>query len=151
MRSIFFILTLAFSTSVSAQKIKESAVPEAVKKTQSQNFAGIKVEKWEKEGANFEAEFHIQKIETSAIYDASGTLIATETEINPSELPKEISDAVKTKMPGKKIKEASKIIDAGGTLSYEAEIDNVDYIFDPTGTLLREEKENDTDDDDKKK
>jgi hypothetical protein len=43
-------------------------------------------------------------------------------------------------MPGKKIKEASHITDAKGVISYEAEIDGVDYIFDADGKMLRKEQ-----------
>lgn len=152
MKNTVIIFALALGVNyANAQTVKEAEVPEVVKKTQSQNFPKIKVEKWEKEGANFESEFHVNKIETSAIYEANGTLVATETEMKPSELPKEITDYVTKNMAGKKIKEAAKIIDAGGTISYEAEIENVDYIFDPNGTLLKKEVEDDKDDDDKKK
>lgn len=152
MKNTVIIFALALGVNyANAQTVKEAEVPEAVKKTQSQNFPKIKVEKWEKEGANFESEFHVNKIETSAIFEANGTLVATETEMKPSELPKEITDYVTKNMAGKKIKEAAKIIDAGGTISYEAEIENVDYIFDPNGTLLKKEVEDDKDDDDKKK
>lgn len=152
MKTWIAILSLGFATNLAtAQTVKEAEVPEAVKKTQQQNFPGVKVEKWEKENGNFESEFHIKKIETSAIYEANGTLIATETEIKPSELPKAVTDYVTKNMAGKKVKEAAKIIDATGGMSYEAEIDNVDYIFDSNGTLLKKEVENDKDDDDDKK
>lgn len=152
MKNTLIILALALGAgSASAQKIKEAEVPAAVKETQAKNYPNVKVEKWEKEDANYEAEFDFKKVETSTIYEANGTLIATETEIKPSELPKAITDYVTKNMAGKKVKEAAKIIDATGSVSYEAEIDKADYIFDSNGTLLKKEVENDKDDDDKKK
>lgn len=152
MKTWIAILSLGLGTNLAtAQTVKETEVPAAVKATQAKNYPNIKVEKWEKEGANYEAEFDVKKVETSTLYDASGTLIATETEIKPSELPKAITDYVTKNMAGKKVKEAAKIIDASGSVSYEAEIDNVDYIFDSNGTLLKKEEETEKDKDDTKK
>ncbi|MBC7865300.1 MAG: hypothetical protein IAF38_20155, partial [Bacteroidia bacterium] len=51
----------------------------------------------------------------------------------------------------KKVKEAAKITDAKGVVTYEAEIDNADYIFDSTGNFLKKEIESDSDKDDDKK
>ncbi|MBC7861343.1 MAG: PepSY-like domain-containing protein, partial [Bacteroidia bacterium] len=78
------ITTLALALTIgfaSAQKMKEAEVPAAVKTKFTSLYPKAKVEKWEKEGANYEAEFTNNKIETSVIFDAAGSLIATEIEI----------------------------------------------------------------------
>lgn len=135
-----FILTAGF---IQAQKLKESEVPAAVKKIQAETFPGIKVEKWEKEGDLFEAEFHSNKVETSVLYDAAGALMSTETEIPVSDLPQTAKDYVKRALGGKTIKSASKIVDATGNINYEADVDNVDYIFDINGSFIKSETDKD--------
>ena len=82
------LLTLGLGT-ISAQKIKEAQVPDSVKAAFSKQYPGIKGAKWEKDGVNFEAEFDLNKIETSVLISPNGIVLATELEINISELPKE--------------------------------------------------------------
>ncbi|MCW3075757.1 MAG: hypothetical protein JWO32_366 [Bacteroidetes bacterium] len=150
MKNTLIILALAFGAgSASAQKIKEAEVPAAIKASQEKHFPGAKVTEWEKEGANYESEFTVKKVETSASYDASGTLMETEVEIKASELPKAVTDYISKNMAGKKVKEASKITDTAGKVSYEAEIDKVDYLFDSKGTLLKKEEQKGEDKDKK--
>jgi hypothetical protein len=135
--------------SLNAQQLKEAEVPKAVKDAQQQNFPGSRVTKWEKEGSNYEAEFIVQKVETSADFDGNGTMLSTETEIKVSELPQNITDYFTKNKPGKKIKEASRIILTTGDLNYEAEVEGVDYIFDTNGNLLKTESDMGKDDDKK--
>jgi hypothetical protein len=147
---IVLALSLGFG-SVYAQKIKEAEVPAAVKESFAKKYAGAKVEKWEKEGTEYEAEFDMDKIETSASFDANGNFLQSEVEIKVADLPKAVSDYVTKNLAGKKIKEASKITDAKGTVMYEAEVDEADYMFDSNGAFLKKEVETEKDDDDKKK
>lgn len=146
------ILFLALSLSVGsayAQKIKEADVPAAVKESFKKNYPAVKVEKWEKEGEFYEAEYEIGKVEHSVAIDIKGNVHETEMEIAVSALPKAITDYVNKNMPGKKIKEASQITTATGDNEYEAEIDGMDYIFDGDGKLLKKEEDKEKDDKEK--
>jgi hypothetical protein len=122
-------------------KMSEAEVPAAVKATFASQFPGVKAEKWEKEKGNFEVGFHKNKTEMSCLIDASGKLLETETEIPVSELPKAVSDYVAKNKPGKKIKEASKIVDASGTMTWEAEVEKMDLVFDKDGKFIKEAKD----------
>jgi hypothetical protein len=151
MKNTMIILALSLGIgSAYAQKIKEADVPATVKDAFKKKWPDAKVEKWEKEGDWFEAEYEMGKTEGSVALDASGNIMETEKEIKVSELPKAVSDYVSKNMPGKKIKEASHITDAKGVVTYEAEVDNVDYIFDADGKMLRKEEDKEKDDDKKK-
>lgn len=151
MKTIITIFALALGTSfANAQTVKDTEVPAAVKDAFKKAYPTAKVQKWEKEGANFEAEFMVGKIENAAAYDASGNLVMTEVEIKVTELPKAITDYINTNMKGKKAKEASKMTYADGKVNYEAEVDDVDYIFDDKGNFIEKEVETDKKDDDKK-
>ena len=140
MKTILLFLALSLTTFCSAQKIKASAVPAAVKNKFAALYPNVKSEKWEKEGANYEAEFDQNKSEISVLFDADGNLIETETEIAVSELPQATKDYCAKNFPGKKIHEASKIVSANGTVTYEAEVD-ADYIFDASGNFIKKETE----------
>lgn len=151
MKTIITLVTLGLGISFSnAQTVKEAAVPAAVKDALKKAYPTAKVEKWQKEDANYEAEIEVGKVESSLLYDASGNLLETEVEIKVSELPKAVTDYINTNLKGKKTKEASKITDSNGKVSYEAEVDEADYMFDETGNFLKKIVEKDKDDDDKK-
>mgnify|MGYP003395494714 CR=1 FL=1 len=153
MKKSILLFAMAFvALAVNAQKVKEADVPPAIKAAFTKMHPNAKVDKWEKEGTNYEAEFTENKVETSVELGPNGQLIATEIEINVSELPKAIAEYCAKNMPGKKIAEASKITTASGTVSYEAEVDEADYIFDSNGTFVKKEieKDDDKDDDEKK-
>lgn len=145
MKKSILLLAIGFTTFTSfAQKMKEADVPTAVKTTFSKQYPGIKGAKWEKENDNYEAEFDYNKVETSALFNAAGSLLETEIEIKTSELPKTVSEYVAKNLAGKKIKEASKITDAKGVVTYEAEVDEAAYIFDRWGSFQRKVVEKDT-------
>jgi len=146
---IIAALSLGFGSAF-AQKVKEADVPVVVKESFAKKYPGIKAEKWEKEGVEYEAEFDMKKVETSASFDASGIFLQSEVEIKVADLPKAVFDYVTKNLAGEKIKEASKITDAKGTVMYEAEVGEADYIFDSNGSFLKKEVETEKDDDDKK-
>jgi hypothetical protein len=133
------IAVLLGATQMNAQKVKEADVPSAVKKTFAAHYSSVKEPKWEKEGANYEAEFDVDKIENSVLFDANGNLLETETAISVSQLPSPVSGYVDQKLKGQNIKEASKIVDAKGIITYEAKVGGVDYIFDERGNFIKKE------------
>jgi Putative beta-lactamase-inhibitor-like, PepSY-like len=141
MKKLALIMVAAMITSLTfAQKLQEKDVPASVKTAFQKNFPQAKVEKWEKEGVNFEAEFELNKSEQSVLFDAQGGIIETEIEIEISELPNGIVDYVKTNYKGQSVKEAAKISDTKGTLTYEAEIKGMDLLFDSNGKFIKEIK-----------
>ena len=72
--------------------------------------------------------------------DAQANIIETEVEIELSQLPTGILDYVKNNYTGRKVKEAAKITDAKGTVTYEVEIKGMDLIFDNNGKFIKELK-----------
>lgn len=151
MKTLFAILILASTIlNIHAQNLIESDVPAAVKEKFSSLYPAIKAVKWEKEHNEYEAEFRENNIETSVIFAENGAYIQTETEISISSLPAGITDYAVKNFPEKNIKDASKITDAFGKISYEAEIGGRDYLFDENGKFIKiSEDSNDNDNDDK--
>jgi hypothetical protein len=140
MKTIIATLTLSLITGAAfAQKVKESEVPASVKESFSKKYAGAKAEKWEKENGNYEAEFDLNKTETSALFDASGNFKEQEQEIRSSALPAGVTAYCTKSFAGWKLSEASKITAADGKVSYEAEMkkgkEHFDAIFDDKGNF----------------
>lgn len=137
---ILFAFSL-ISINCFSQTIKEKDVPAPVIQSFQKEFPGVKVEKWEKEGANFEAEFDLNKIENSVVYDAGGKQLEHEVELKPTQLPKFVLEYFEKNQPGKKIKEASKSTAADGTITYEAEVEDTEYRFQEAVGLIGQETE----------
>jgi hypothetical protein len=136
-KTVIILVALLVSTVAYSQKIKEKNVPDAVKTAFKAAYPNADDIKWEKEAANYEAEFELNDVEYSALYNANGTLIETEMEIKTSQLPQKALDYMNANYAGKKIKEAAKITDAQGTITYEAEVKGKDVIFDANGNFIK--------------
>jgi len=134
-----------------SQNVKESDVPSAVKTKFTSMYPNVTGTKWEMENGDYEAGFKENNTETSAIFRSNGTYVQTEVEIPVSSLPNAVNDYVSKNLSGKKIKEAAKITSSDGTVTYEAEVGNEDYIFDSNGNFLKKDSDSgDTEDEDKK-
>ena len=127
-----------------AQHLKEAEVPTNVKASFAKKYATSKVEVWEKEDENYEAEFHLNKVESSAVFSADGTFKELEQEIKITELPKTVTDYCTKIFAGYKISETAKITDGNGKVMYEAEMtkgkEHFDAIFDSKGSFVRKIK-----------
>jgi hypothetical protein len=136
------MMVAAMITSLTfAQKLQEKDVPASVKTAFQKNFPQAKVEKWEKEDDHFEVEFELNASEQSVLFDAQGNLLETEVEITIDQLPNNISDYIKANYKGHSVKEAAKMTDAKGTVTYEAEIKGRDLLFDSNGKFIKEVKD----------
>lgn len=71
---------ILMARTVTAQKFKWAQVPAAVKAAFAKHFPGVTA-KWEKEDANYEAVFHQNGKEMSALFDANGKLSKTKVAI----------------------------------------------------------------------
>lgn len=142
MKKIVFLLAAVASVSfANAQKIQEKDVPAPVKAGLQKKFPNAQNIKWEKEKGNYEAGFKVKQADYSVLVGASGNIIETEVPIANDALPASVKEYVSKHYPSKKIKEAAKITDAKGVLTYEAEVNGKDLIFDDSGKFLKEVKD----------
>ena len=116
-------------------------VPAAVQSTFQNMYPNIKEVKWEKEDTRYGADFDLNGVETEVQFFEDGNLFMTESEIPVTELPAKVTEYFNQYMPGKKISEASKLVTVEGIVSYEVEMDDVDYLFDSGGTFAGKEEE----------
>jgi hypothetical protein len=94
---LFFLSFLIISFISRAQKadniIKESAVPEAVKKSFSERYAGSIAKQWELDNGKYEVDFNRSGgSKYTAVFDTDGKWLATGTEIKKKDVPKTILD-----------------------------------------------------------
>ena len=131
---------LFFLYVVQAQKTKEE-IPVAAKTAFAAKFPAAQKVKWsvEKPG-EYEAEFTLNKVESSALFDASGKLLETETEISEGELPQAARTILTKSFAGFKLDEIEKSTDVKGVVSYEMEAakgkTKLELSFDANGKLL---------------
>lgn len=149
---LVLILIIVFAGfNIYSQDVKESDVPAAVKTKFAAMYPNVTGAKWEMENGNYEAEFKENSTETSAIFEPNGTHVQTEVEIPVSLLPSGVNDYISKTLKSKEIKEGAKITSANGTVTYEAEVGNDDYIFDANGNFLMKDSDSgDTEDNDNK-
>ena len=130
---LLFSFVLFAINIVSAQRVRSSKVPTAVKTAFAKAQPSTKKVSWSKEDANFEASFdNTQGKDMSVVITPTGDVVETELEIAFSELPQAAQMALK----GKKVKETAKITDAKGNVKFEAEVAGKDLLFDVNGKAM---------------
>lgn len=141
MKKLALMMVVVMITTLTvAQKLQVKDVPAPVKTAFQKNFPQAKAEKWEREGDSFEAEFELNETEQSVLFDALGNLLETEIEIELNQLSKVVLDYVEAKYKRKNVKEAAKITDAKGAVTYEVETKGMDLLFDSSGKFIKEIK-----------
>ena len=153
MKKVILAAVLLGIFTVSAFALRGEDAPAAVKAKFASLYPKVSKVKWEKEDANWEAGFESNDVEMSCLFDGTGNLLETESEVAVSSLPKAVIDYCAKNYAGKKIIEGAKIVDAKNVTTYEAEIKGVgDLIFDSQGGFVKNagiEKDAEDEDDEK--
>lgn len=139
MKTLLMVLGLGLAlTHANAQSVSVGEIPSLVQKSLQKNY-GIKDADWDREGANFEANFEDKGKDVSVLFDAAGSVLETEREIARGELPKAVINALRVDYPDFKLEESAKI-EANGVITYETEVERAeqtfDLIFDAQGKLI---------------
>lgn len=143
---LFFATIISISSAV-AQKISADNVPAAVITAFKAKFSIAEKTTWELDYDNYEADFTVGKTDFSSKFDKDGKWLETTTYLKPSELPKEIKEALSKQygeiLSAYKIEDAKKIEKEKETI-YTMEItkgENVyDVEFDYEWNIVKEEK-----------
>ncbi len=137
------MVCVAFTISISAQKPKEDA-PAAAKSAFAAKYPTAQKVKWsvEKPG-EFEVDFTLNKVESSALFDTSGKFLESESEVTNADLPAAVKAILAKDFAGFKLDEITKATDAKGVVTYEMQAakgkDKLALDFDATGKLLSKE------------
>jgi len=133
-------LSLTVTIAATAQKVKSADVPAAVKSALLKKYPSAANVTWEKEKGNFEASWGGRsKEDNSVLFTPDGSFMEVVVAIPVADLPPGVVTYIKAHYPGSKITEAGKVMDANGTISYEAEVKGKDLVFDHHGNFLRKE------------
>jgi hypothetical protein len=141
---LIFFICLIFVFGALATNQKDEKIPVAAQSGFAIKFPTALKVKWsvEKPG-EFEAEFTLKKVETSALFDEKGNLLETEAEIKESELPQAVKATIAKDFIGYKLGEIEKATDAKGVTTFEMEAakgkDKLEISFDTTGKLISRE------------
>ncbi|RYD96119.1 MAG: hypothetical protein EOP50_07045 [Sphingobacteriales bacterium] len=122
-----------------AQKKKQIQVPDQVRSSFVKAFPGV-AGTWERADGNYEVNFRSDGKEMSCVMNSRGEVLETETEIGPDTLPAAAIAYLKNHYAHQKVKGAARIQQAGGTVTFEAEIPGKDILFDANGNFKKEEK-----------
>ncbi|MBK0403634.1 PepSY-like domain-containing protein [Adhaeribacter sp. BT258] len=119
-------LTLALflgtsSLFATAQDIKETEVPSVVMNSFKSQFTDAQKPEWEKLNDKYEVEFEQGTAERSVVLDASGKVLMQKLEIENTEVPAAIANALKQNYNGYELDEAEKI-EYNGQTYYEVEL-----------------------------
>jgi uncharacterized protein YxeA len=132
------LMLMAVISAAMAQKVKNTAVPSAVKTALMKKYPEATKITWEKEKGNFEANWGGKSGEDMSVqYTPQGTFVEQVVAISPGELPAGVAAYVKQHYKDAKITEAGKVTDAQGTTMYEAEVKGKDLAFDEKGNFLK--------------
>ena len=142
---VMISLCAAFVLNSFAQVQKKEEVSSAAKTAFAAKFSKAQKVKWsvEKPG-EYEAEFTLNGVETSALFNASGKFVESEIKIKESELPQAVKTTITKDFAGYKLDEIEKTSDAKGAVTYEMEAkkNKAEYelVFDGNGKLLKKEE-----------
>lgn len=136
---VFMIMASAFICSYSIAGSPPAVVENAFKA----KFPSATKVVWEKEGSsNWEVEFMHQGGKTSAEYNDEGTWLKTKSEIGITDLPSNVTAAVKTKFPKWIITKAEKTESLKNGLTYEVDLkkglERKDADFKEDGTYVND-------------
>ena len=135
-QALTFLTLILCSTLLPAQPIKDVDVPFAVMDKFTLVYPDAKSTLWEMKGEKYVAEFRNDKMETSAILLADGTLVRIETEIKAIAMPEAATAYLKLNFESRKIEETRIAEDQEGIITFKAMVDDVDFTFDSTGQLI---------------
>jgi len=113
-------------------------VPMVVKTALSKQYPASTKVTWEKENGNYEANWGGKGGEDNSVqYTPKGEFIEIVNAIPVKQLPAAVATYVKAHYKTSKITEAGKVTDAKGKISYEAEVNRKDLLFDENGNYLK--------------
>jgi Putative beta-lactamase-inhibitor-like, PepSY-like len=142
MKKVFLLVALfGFLVQTQAQSVLAKDVPASVKSACMKAHPKAIDVKWSKEGTKYESEFTENGKAKSATFDDSGYLLENEKNIPISKLPAAVSKYVSANYKGEKIKEAAIMTDNKGVVTYEAEVNGKDLIFDAKGNYIKSVKD----------
>ncbi len=119
-----------------AQEIDLTTIPAVVIDQFTLLYPDAKSISWQLTNDQYLAAFKNDKMSTSALIAADGSLLKTETEIIITALPEPAFAYLDALLDPKKIEITTIIEDQDGIITFEAMTDKLEYTFDAEGNML---------------
>ncbi len=146
MKKIIFTLLCAVfaSIAVNAQTVAAAQVPSAVKKAVMMKYPKASGVQWEKQQANYEAQFMLGNNWTTAAFNAAGQWLQTSSFLEATALPASITASINKEVPGAEILSATSVDKAKGgkifMVQAATEIDTYDFTYNADGSMVSKTK-----------
>lgn len=144
-----FLLMVGLTLGVKAQdkkmKIDKKDVPQAVMDSFNSTFANAKDVEWKKKGSDYKVSFEMNDTDHYAMLNSSGTVVSQGQEIPESQLPTEISNAIKKDHPNHRIDDVYTVV-KDGTTSYKITLDgspDLKVMYASDGTMIKDKVDED--------
>ncbi len=154
MKNLFLLFALfsmtSFFLSCDDDDDSEITTPDVIESYVMNNFSGYEIEDIDEETLCVGTAVYEVDIENEAeddlelVFDMEGNFLFSETEIELSQLPEAVSNAISTEYPDHVLEEAEKRDLSNGDVQYKVELEgNIDLevLFDSEGEVICEEEE----------
>ena len=138
------LVLLLFSGNIFAQKIDQKNVPAVILNSFQVKFPTADDVKWRLDKGNYRVEFEVKDKDHEVRLDNRGKIVKHEQDLFFSEIPEDVLQTIREKVPFFDLDDADKITENGkSTYEIDFEIDNKDHDFWITekGKLLKYRKE----------
>jgi hypothetical protein len=132
----FFLFTIGMS----AQKVMEKDVPKPATAGFFKAHPTAKDVEWHRMGKNYKAGFEEGEVKMYSTYSDEGKLIEHGMGIVQTALPYPVMEYVKNTYKEDEVKNACKVIDASGVVTYDVEVKGMDVTFDAMGNYMKSVK-----------
>ena len=133
-------MATSLALGASAQDMKESDVPTAVKTSFKTTFPNAKDVDWKMKEGKYKVAFEISGLDHMASFGADGKMIARGMKIRRSELPSAVSSAVKSAYANREIDDVYRV-DKNGSAYYLVKLDGepeTKIMYSTDGQVVKE-------------
>jgi acyl-CoA synthetase (AMP-forming)/AMP-acid ligase II len=142
MKKLMILLAFAgFFMQTQAQKLMEKEVPTAVTAAFYKAHPTLKDVDWSRDKEYYVAKYEIEKADIWTYYDAAGKVLKAKMAIVAGALPAPIMEYVKKTYKEDEVKDAYKITDSEGVVTYEAKVKDMNLFFNSKGDFIKSVKD----------
>lgn len=146
---VFAFILIAFSA---CRKSEQVSAPDVVQSALTAKFPAARAVDWSMEAdGQYEAEFKVEGQQLSAVFDAAGNWLETETKMTAEGLPEAVRQAIAAQFPDYKLEEIESVETPEGQrfeVSLEKGEEELEVVFAPDGTILKQDMETEDEDGD---
>jgi hypothetical protein len=142
MKKLFLMIAIAgFFMQANAQKLAEKEVPTAVTAAFYKAHPTLKDVDWSRDKEYYVAKYNVDKADICTYYDAPGKVIKAKMAIVTGALPAPVMEYVKKTYQEDEVKDAYKVTDSEGIVTYETKVKGMFLFFNSKGDFIKSVKD----------